>query len=86
MSKLKVTLSLDRTLIGAVDEAVKCELADSRSAAVEEAIRIWRLEQRRQQIEQEVVAYYRSLTAAERREDRSWARAGVQHAKRRWEA
>ena len=85
MSKSKVTLSLDRGLLGAVDEAVKHDIADSRSAAVEEAIRLWQLEQRRRRIEQEVEAYYRAQTPAEQWDDRAWARVAGRYAKRLWE-
>lgn len=85
MSKLKVTLSLDEALVGAVDAAVKREVAESRSAAVEEAIRLWQLEQRRQWLNRETEAYYRSQTAAERREDHAWSQIAAKDAKRLWQ-
>lgn len=85
MAKIKVTLSLDRGLVGAVDEAVKREDADSRSAAVEEALRVWQLEQKRLQLEHDVQAYYHSLTAKERREDRAWTKFAGRHARRLWQ-
>ena len=84
MSKLKVTLSLDQDLLETVDEAVKRDDTGSRSAVVEEALRVWQLEQRRQQLEREVEAYYRSQTLKERREDRAWTRLASQQAKRLW--
>ncbi len=85
MSKLKVTLSLDETLLTAVDAAVKRDRTDSRSAVVEEAIRLWQLEQRRQWLDRETEAYYRSQTAAERREDHAWSRVAAKDAKRLWQ-
>ena len=85
MAKLKVTLSLDRSLLGAVDAAVKDEAAGSRSAAVEEALRLWQLEHKRHRLEREVEVYYRSLTSRERREDRAWAQMSGRHVKRLWE-
>lgn len=85
MSKSKVTLSLDQGLLGAVDEAVKHTLADSRSAVVEEAIRLWQLEQRRRRLEQGIEAYYQAQTPAEQREDRAWDRVAGRHAKDLWE-
>ena len=85
MSKSKVTLSLDQELLGAVDTAVKRELADSRSAVVEEAIRLWQLEQKRRWVERGTEAYYRAQTAAEQREDRAWAKLSSRTAKRLWE-
>jgi len=84
MSKLKVTLSLDQELLGTVDTAVKRELADSRSAVVEEAIRLWQVEQKRQWVERETEAYYRAQSAAERREDRAWTKLSGRAAKRLW--
>jgi len=84
MAKLKVTLSLDRGLIGVVDEAVKREVAESRSAAVEEALRLWRLEQQRLHLEHETEAYYRAMSRREWQEDRAWSRMSSRQAKRLW--
>ena len=85
MSKAKVTLSLDQALLGAVDEAVKRDVADSRSAVVEAALRLWKVERRRQWLEREVEAYYRAQTPAERQEDRAWTKLAGRQARRLWE-
>lgn len=85
MSKAKVTLSLDQTLLGAVDEAVQHDIADSRSAAVEDALRLWTVERQRQRLEREVEAYYRAQTRLERREDRAWTTLAGRQARRLWE-
>lgn len=85
MSKARVTLSLDETLLGALDAAVQHELAESRSAAVEDALRLWQLERQRRQLEREVEAYYRTQSRKEREEDRAWARLTSRHARRLWE-
>lgn len=83
--KEKVTVSLDSALVDAVDHEVRAHHADSRSAVVEEALRLWRLEQQRHAIEQGTEAYYRSRSQKERREDRAWARLATRSAKRLWD-
>ena len=52
--KEKITVSVDPELIETMDREVRAHRAGSRSAIVEEAIRLWRIEQRRQAIEQGV--------------------------------
>ena len=85
MSKLKVTLSLDPGLLHIVDAAVKHDAATSRSAVVEEALRLWKIEQRRRSIEQAVEAYYRTRSPKELREDQQWATIASRAAKQAWE-
>lgn len=83
--KEKVTLSIDRDLVSAVDHEVSIHHADSRSAVVEGALRLWHLEQRRRAIEAGVERYYRSQSVKEKREDRSWSRFAIRSAKRLWD-
>ena len=82
--KEKVTVSIDPELVNAVDQEVRAHHADSRSAIVEEALRLWQIEQQRQAIEQGTEAYYRSRSQKEQREDQVWARLATRHAKRLW--
>ena len=84
-AKAKVTVSVDRGLVSVVDHAVRHHEADSRSAIVEEALRLWRFEHKRAHLEQEVERYYRSLNADERSEDQQWAKLSSRQAKRLWE-
>jgi metal-responsive CopG/Arc/MetJ family transcriptional regulator len=84
-AKAKVTVSVARSLVSAVDDAVRHREANSRSAVVEDALRLWRLEHKRAHLEQEVERYYRSLSAKERQEDQQWARFASRQAKRLWE-
>ena len=83
--KEKVTVSLDPELVHAVDQEVHAHHADSRSAVVEAALRLWQVEQQRHAIEQGTEAYYRSRSQKEQREDQAWARLATRHAKRFWD-
>ena len=82
--KEKVTVSIDPKLIRAVDAAVKARRAASRSAVVEEALRMWQLEQRRKSIEKQTEAYYQSRSKAEVKEDLEWGRLAAQQFKYLW--
>ena len=84
-TKEKVTVSIDPDLVNAVDQEVRAHHADSRSAVVEEALRLWHIEQQRQTIEQGTAAYYRSRSQKEQREDQAWTRLATRHAKRLWD-
>lgn len=83
--KEKVTVSLDPELVHVVDREVRGHRAFSRSAVVEDALRLWRLEHQRQVIEQGVAAYYRARTPAEQQEDRHWSRVSSRQAAHRWD-
>ena len=83
--KEKVTVSLDPQLVNAVDQEVRAHHANSRSAVVEGALRLWQIEQQRHAIEQGTEAYYRSRSQKEQREDRAWTRLASRHAKRLWD-
>ena len=84
--KEKVTVSLDPELVDVVDQEVRAHHAGSRSAVVEDALRLWRVEQQRHAIEQGVETYYRSRSPKEQQEDRAWTRVASRHAKRLWNA
>ena len=83
--KEKVTVSIDPELVNAVDREVHAHHANSRSAVVEEALRLWQVEQQRRAIEQGTEAYYRSRSQKEQREDRTWTRLAARHARRFWD-
>lgn len=83
--KEKVTVSLDPELVHVVDQEVRAHHVGSRSAVVEEALRLWQIEQQRRAIEQGTEAYYRSRSQKEHREDRTWTRLASRHAKRLWD-
>lgn len=83
-TKSKVTLSLDTQLLSAIDTMVEQSRANSRSAVVEEILRKWYKSQQQIKLERETEAYYRSLSEAEREEDRQWAEIASEQAKRLW--
>ena len=82
--KEKVTVSIDPQLVNAVDREVRTHHASSRSAVVEEALRLWQIEQQRHAIEQGTEAYYHSRSEKEQQEDRAWTHLATRHAKRLW--
>ena len=83
--KEKVTVSIDPALVDAVDHEVRAHQVHYSSAVVEEALRLWQVEQQRHAIEQGTEAYYRSRSHKEQREDQAWARLATRHAKRLWD-
>lgn len=83
--KEKVTVSLDPELVNIVDREVRGHHAPSRSAIIEAALRLWRLEQQRHSIEQGVAAYYHLRTPKEQQEDHAWTRVSGRRAAHRWD-
>ncbi len=82
--KEKITVSLDPDLVEVVDREVQAHHAGSRSAVLEDALRLWRLERQRRAIEEGVAAYYQSRAQKERREDQAWTRLAGRQALRLW--
>lgn len=66
-SKQKVTVTVDSNLLAEVDQ-----LAPNRSAAFEEALRLWRT----QQLEKQMQAFYQSLSPSEVEFEETWAEFG----------
>lgn len=83
--KIRVTATLDPEMVKALDQAATRHGLTSRSQALETALAHWLREQRRQEIEREMEAYYRSLTRAEKRENQEWTQFVARSASRRWE-
>jgi metal-responsive CopG/Arc/MetJ family transcriptional regulator len=71
--KARITITIDPAILRTLDCAVRAHGFPSRSRALEAALSHWLSQQKREQIEREVEAYYRSFTAQEKREDREWA-------------
>ena len=61
-AKVKVTASLDAELVRAIDEFLKESGDRSRSQLIEDALRKWQKEQKRQEIESQIEEYYLSLS------------------------
>ncbi len=83
--KIRVTATFDSEMVKALDQAATRHGLSSRSQALETALAHWLREQRRQEIEREMEAYYRSLTPAEKRENQEWTQVIARSASRRWE-
>lgn len=83
--KVRVTATLNQEMIKALDQITRQQGLSSRSQALEQALAHWLQEQRKRQVEQEMETYYRSLTSAEKREDREWTQFVARAAGRRWE-
>jgi metal-responsive CopG/Arc/MetJ family transcriptional regulator len=72
-------------MVKALDQTTKRRGLSSRSRALEVALTHWLRETRWREIEREVEAYYRSLTAMEKREDREWAQFASRSNRRLWD-
>lgn len=83
--KIKVTASLNPALVEQIDQYVKETNAGSRSQLIEYALGKWCEEQKKQKIENEIEAYYLSLTDEERQEDRQWNRVAAESAGPLWQ-
>lgn len=80
-SKLTVTISGD--VVNEIDEIAKGK-GKPRSQIMEEALRYWLLQTRKKAIENDVMAYYLSLTEEDKKEDLKWAKTSSQSAKKTW--
>ena len=83
--KVKVTASLDAELVKGIDEFLKESGDRSRSRLIEDVLRKWQEEQKRQEIESQIEEYYLSLSDKEREEDRNWREIATQSAHHLWE-
>ena len=83
--KIKVTASLDAELIKAVDGFAKGAKTRSRSQVIEDILRKWHEEQKRQGLERQIEDYYLSMSTEEKEEDRQWGEIAAQSAHNLWE-
>ena len=83
--RVRVTATLDQGVVVALDQAAKRQGLPSRSRALEAVLAHWMREQRQREIERDMEAYYRSLTPAEKGENREWTRFIAGANRRRWD-
>lgn len=83
--KSKITVTLSPDLVRQLDAFLHSPEAGSRSQLVEEALNLWLRDHAQQELERQMEAYYRSLSKAERKEDRQWTKIAARSAKRHWE-
>lgn len=84
-SKAKITITLSPDLVRQLDALLSPPEARSRSQVVEEALRRWLQEYTEKKLERQVEQYYRSLSKAERQEDKQWTKIAAKSAKRLWD-
>jgi metal-responsive CopG/Arc/MetJ family transcriptional regulator len=77
---VKVTLTLPKDVVAAVDDYVAAEEGLTRSGVCAEAVRQW-LAQRQ---ELEIARYYETMSEEERSEDAEWASLASRDAERLW--
>jgi metal-responsive CopG/Arc/MetJ family transcriptional regulator len=70
--KVKISVSIDPTLLGAVDRYA-ARVGVTRSAAMERWLSQISRQENLNRLEEETAVYYDSLTAAERQDDDDWA-------------
>lgn len=82
--RMKVSLTLDQDVLAEVDREAARAARPNRSEVVERVLRAWSRERRREVLDEEIEAYYRSLTADEQAEDAAWAAIGDEAARDGW--
>ena len=70
MSKAKVSVTVDRSLLRRCDRAAR---GATRSAVFEKALETWLRNLRQRSLEEDIERYYSSQGTAERAEDSEWA-------------
>jgi metal-responsive CopG/Arc/MetJ family transcriptional regulator len=83
--KSKITVTLSPDLVRQIDALLHAPEAVSRSRLVEEALRQWLREHTQKELERQTEDYYRSLSQAERKEDRAWSKVAARSAKHLWD-
>ena len=79
--KVKISVSIDPSLLGAVDRYA-ARVGVTRSAAMERWLSQVSRQENLNRLEDETAAYYQALTGAERADDRAWAAAASSKAGR----
>ena len=79
--KVKISVSIDPSLLGAVDRYA-ARVGVTRSAAMERWLSQISRQENLNRLEEETAAYYDSLTTAERQDDDDWASAASARARK----
>ncbi len=83
-TKVKVTASLDKELVHTIDNFLKSSKIRSRSQLIEDILRQWHNEQKKQDLEKQIEAYYLSQSDKEQAEDRQWTEIAAKAAQQLW--
>lgn len=81
MSKTKVSVTIERTVLERVD---RVSGGMSRSEIVERALKRWLSDQRRHELEAQIAAYYSERQEREAEEDREWAELSAEQIAKSW--
>jgi metal-responsive CopG/Arc/MetJ family transcriptional regulator len=83
--KSKITVTLSPDVVRQLDALLDSPESRSRSRLVEEALRRMLEEHAQKKIERQVEDYYRSLSKAERKENKAWSKTSARSAKHLWD-
>jgi len=83
-TKVKVTAILDKELVHNINNFLKTSKIRSRSQFIEDILRKWHNEQKKQDLEKQIEAYYLSQSDKERKEDRQWTEIAAKSAQQLW--
>ena len=84
-TKVKITTTIDPDIVRAIDSYLEKNKTRSRSKFIEDILRSWYMEQKRNEVEKKVEEYYLSLSKEEKEEDREWTRIAAESTKYSWE-
>ncbi len=85
MQRVKVSLTLDRSLVAEIDRQASRAPRPNRSRVVEHALRGWVRNQRREELDDAIESYYRALGEEEIAEDLEWAELGDETVHSGWD-
>ncbi len=83
--KVKVTASLDADLVKTIDAYLGSSRIRSRSRLIEDILRQWSREKKRQELKTQIEEYYLSLSGSEKKEDTEWSELAAESAGHLWE-
>jgi len=82
--KIRITTSLNAELVTFIDRFLKAR-NQSRSQFIEDVLAKWHNEQKKRELENQIEAYYLSLSREEIEEDHEWLKITAQYAHKFWE-
>ena len=83
--KSKVSLTLDREILEALDQEAEARGTANRSEMVETILRSWVRVNKKAKLDQAIADYYRGMSSAEAAEDARWAELGLETVSRQWD-
>ncbi len=84
LRKAKLTVTISGDVVNEIDEIAK-EKGAPRSQVMEEMLRDWLLKSKKELLEKDIEAYYRSLTEKENKEDKEWIEMVAESTGRTWD-